>query len=298
MSEPFCFSHLHKQLLASSSEKCLLSLSSLSELKARPLFFSSFCNFFVLNHRKKGANYREESCLHQASAERWTWWNCWFSYWSFLKYIFLMFLFFVCVFVCVNFLAKSLSFLFIRLLLLSQTGWWVITRWRWSMMACKSSMCISMDLLTVNLQYPHNLLFFGFYFHGFPKMFVPEWKFEFIRWLLFWVFSILTILIWFGYLTIYTCHICYSLGPFLVQNWIWMFGVLIIWLTFSPWSTVDSWYWVLCFDEKPTLVFMHYFASMFVFGQSKKTIGLPQRFVCWFIVLIGSLNSCLLTDWS
>ena len=30
-----------------------------------------------------------------------------------------------------------------------ELGWWVITRWRWSMMACKSSMWISMDLKKV-----------------------------------------------------------------------------------------------------------------------------------------------------
>ena len=44
-------------------------------------------------------------------------------------------------------------------------------------MACKSSMCISMDPVKVNLQYPHTLLrffFFGFYFPGFPKFLVPE----------------------------------------------------------------------------------------------------------------------------
>ena len=46
------------------------------------------------------------------------------------------------------------------------------------MMACKSSMCISMDSVKVNLQYPHTLLsfffFFPFYFPGFPKLLVPE----------------------------------------------------------------------------------------------------------------------------
>ena len=44
------------------------------------------------------------------------------------------------------------------------------------MMACKSSMSISMDPMKVNLQYPHTLLrfFFGFYFPSFPKLLVPE----------------------------------------------------------------------------------------------------------------------------
>ena len=43
-----------------------------------------------------------------------------------------------------------------------ELGWWVITRWRWSMMACKNSMWISMDLKKVNLSLPISF-FFSFF---------------------------------------------------------------------------------------------------------------------------------------
>lgn len=50
-------------------------------------------------------------------------------------------------------LMGSLPFLFLilgPLCLLFSVGWWVITRWRWLMMECKSFMCTSMDPMRVN----------------------------------------------------------------------------------------------------------------------------------------------------
>ena len=62
MSEPFCFSHLHKQLIASPSEKWLLSLSSFSSLSEGLFFFFSLSTislFWTSGERVKnrGENY-------------------------------------------------------------------------------------------------------------------------------------------------------------------------------------------------------------------------------------------------
>ena len=73
-------------LLRLKSGSCL-SLLSLLCLRAFFFFFLSL-QFLCFEPQEKGWKIEGKSCLHQANAERWTWWNCWFSNWSFQNFIF------------------------------------------------------------------------------------------------------------------------------------------------------------------------------------------------------------------
>jgi len=106
-------------------------------------------SFLFLQQSTRKRKKKEPKCLHQANAGRWIWWNC-KNLFSFLTSFVLYLIGFVrCFFFLSIFNLFFLGF--------DWLGWWVITKWKWSMMACKSFMWNSMDLKKVsnqNLQYP------------------------------------------------------------------------------------------------------------------------------------------------
>lgn len=95
-----------------------------------------------------------------------------------------------------------------------ELGWWVITRWRWSMMACTSSMWISMDLKTVNPPYPYRF-FFSFDFQSDLNVSLREVELFF--------FSLLPFFSWIWLILYFNCvdH---------VKICCWVFYLPLIWI--------------------------------------------------------------------
>ena len=75
-------------------------------------------------------------------------------------------------------------------------------------------------------------VFWFFFFLVFPNCWSLNENLSSLRWLLFWVFAILISFSWFSYSDhLYMSYMLFF-GGFLVENWLWVFGILVIWFIF------------------------------------------------------------------